>query len=760
MPPTRAETWLRRLLIAHAVWSALAACAYVVGGETGMLGFLPNSFAKDVLFTVISALGAADVRRRGWLALVIAAGYLGLVAGQVATLAWGGAPDPDFAGLSATAALLLWMAADLALAAGFVALWWWAERTRHGLRYLDPVSFAALRALSEVAIEGRHEVLPATAVARNVDGYLAELKARGRWRVRAALLLVGLLPVVPLPALAPAARKRFLERRLLAPEATRRLPAAVRKPIQAAVRTAAQMAYLGYYGDRRTWASIGYTPYALRDGATPPPPPAVAPLRTLAAPPSGDRYDAIVIGSGAAGGILAARYAEAGRRVLVVERGPHVDPRDFGDDEVRQYLRLYNEGALQLATNFSLQVLQGMCVGGGTTINNGLCLAPPEPVLAEWAEHGIEPRELQDAIAAVRAWLRVAPIPLDATSPAARRFGDAIGRLGLDGRLELMEANIAATCRGSGYCNIGCAFDAKLGTLDLVLPAAQEAHPGRLDVLADFHAERIEHGGGGATAVVGRHAGRDRSRLEADEFVVAAGAIGSSALLLRSRLGGDRVGHGLHFNVNSPLTADFPDSLAVDAFAGIQMSHAYVAPGAVPPYLVENWFNPPATQALATPGWFDRHFELMHRFRHLACAGVLVGTVTPGRVTDGDGAFEFTLSDADRERLLAGLEVAARIMLEAGAARVMPATFAYQELAGDAVGGLADRVRRSGDLLMTSAHPQGGNALGSVVDADFRVAGAANVRVCDASVFPSSVRVNPQLTVMGLAELAARRILS
>ena len=85
-----------------------------------------------------------------------------------------------------------------------------------------------------------------------------------------------------------------------------------------------------------------------------------------------------MIGSGAAGGILAYRLAEAGRKVLVLERGPHVDPREFGDDEVVQYLRLYNEGALQLATNFSLQVLQGMCVGGGTTINNALCLAPPE----------------------------------------------------------------------------------------------------------------------------------------------------------------------------------------------------------------------------------------------------------------------------------------------------------------------------------------------------------------------------------------------
>ena len=61
---------------------------------------------------------------------------------------------------------------------------------------------------------------------------------------------------------------------------------------------------------------------------------------------------------------------------------------------------------------------------------------------------------------------------------------------------------------------------------------------------------------------------------------------------------------------------------------------------------------------------------------------------------------------------------------------------------------------------MTSAHPQGGNASrGDVVDEDFRVRGFANLGLCDASVFPSSVHVNPQLTVMGMAQYAARRIL-
>jgi choline dehydrogenase-like flavoprotein len=227
---------------------------------------------------------------------------------------------------------------------------------------------------------------------------------------------------------------------------------------------------------------------------------------------------------------------------------------------------------------------------------------------------------------------------------------------------------------------------------------------------------------------------------------------------MRSKLGGSAVGHGLHFNINSPLTAVFPDH--VDAFEGIQMSHACHGGGDPPAHLVETWFNPPATQALATPGWFDDHYALMHQFRKLGCAGVLVGTTTPGRVTSGKGEFTYEPSPEDRDRVLAGLVDAARIFFEAGASRVIPATITFRPYTpDDDLGTLPEAIRTAGDLLLTSAHPQGGNAVGRVVDAGFRVAGTEGLYLCDASVFPSCVRVNPQLTVMGLAEYAARTIL-
>jgi len=339
---------------------------------------------------------------------------------------------------------------------------------------------------------------------------------------------------------------------------------------------------------------------------------------------------------------------------------------------------------------------------------------------------------------------------------AARRFKAAIGRLSLPGVFEVMEANISEACLGTGYCNIGCAYGAKVGTLDSVLPWAQQRFG--LELLADAEVERIESEGRRAVSAVGRHrATGERFAVEADEIVVAAGAIGSSALLQRSGIGGAAVGRGLHFNINSPITADFPEP--VDSFAGIQMSHAYRSSEGVPRYLVETWFNPPATQALAMPGWFDRHFENMRRYRHMACAGVLVGTTTPGRLRDGK--IEYTASSEDRDSVVEGLEVAGRIWLEAGAERVMPATFAWQEYrTPDELAELPKRILESGDLLLTSAHPQGGNALGEVVDEDFRVRGWENLYVCDASVFPSSVHVNPQLTVMGMAQYAAQRMVA
>jgi len=768
-PPLKpAERRLRALLWAHAALSVAFAVGYVLGGDVGTLGFIPNSVAKDGLFAALSVLGAADVRRRGWAAPILAGAYVCLIVGEAITLIHGGAPTQTVLGIevSGTVALLAWMAVDIVLAVWLLAWWLSAERARYGLRYLNAVAFHGLATLADVLIEGADEKVPPRRIARNVDRYLDDLNASGKGRVRLALTVLGILPPwLPLPLRAAEGRMRVLRRNFIDDVNRRRWPRPLQPIVQALVRTASQMAYLGYYGDPASWPSIGYTPFDQRPGGRAPrttdhP---YGRLETLPAPPR-TRYDTVIVGSGAAGSILAFRAAEHGKRVLLLERGPHADPREFTGDEVSQYLKLYNEGALQMATDFRLQVLQGMCVGGGTTVNNGVCLDPPAPVLDRWAQRGIERSDLERAVREVRHWLGVQPIPPHTVSAGAERFAAGVSALGLPGRIERVDANLLATCLGCGYCNIGCAYGQRHSMLDRILPEAQRLPHGSVDILPDFRALELVHDGDRVTGVLGEHAGRSRAHVTGDEVIVAAGALASSWLLQRSGIGGDRAGQGLHFNINSPLTADFPEP--VDTFAGLQMTHAYTPPGDEPAYVLETWFNPPATQALAMPGWFERHYENMLRYRHMVAGGALVGTTRGGRVRPGKNGpvLEYTPSREDLGRVVDGIKLIGRIYLAAGAERVMPATFAWREYRSAAeLDDLGTLVRDNTDLLLTSAHPQGGNAIGEpgqggVVGPDFRVHGFANLYLCDASAFPSSVGVNPQLTVMGLAQLAAGRI--
>lgn len=473
-----------------------------------------------------------------------------------------------------------------------------------------------------------------------------------------------------------------------------------------------------------------------------------------------ERADVCVIGSGAGGALIAYEAARRGHSVLVLERGPNVVESDFSDDELVMIPKLYKDGGLQMNTSHDLFLLQGSCVGGSTVLSNMVLLRAEPEVFAAWRALGSEIAD--EAIGAaydeVEADLRAAYPAPHMVSKSAERFMYGARSLGLSPEWML---KALGDCKACGLCNVGCPFGTKRSSRSTYLAWAEALG---VRVLAESDVTRLVTRGRRIDAAeVGVGRGRDRMRVRARLFVVAAGAIGSSAVLLKSGIRRN-VGTRVSMNAGAMMVAEFDETL--DAFDADQMT-VYLRDDE---WLVECTHNPVMSAALTTPGWFEQHGALMAKTRRLAYAGGMVGTAPVGKVflsrLFGGDELTFELPRDDLRKLKASLSAIAQVFFAAGARRVVLPAHHFHELHSPRDVGLIDRVMRSQrDFSLGSAHPQGGNPLAEdpgvgVVGHDFGVHGFDNLSVFDASVFPTSVRVNPVHTLLALGKCAAPRVLA
>lgn len=358
--------------------------------------------------------------------------------------------------------------------------------------------------------------------------------------------------------------------------------------------------------------------------------------------------DFVVIGSGAGGSVLAHAAASRGLRTLVVERGPYVRGRDMSHGEVEMFVRLYKDSGLQLNTSMDLVVLQGSCVGGSTVLANNVMFRASDDVLSDWERHGatLDRAALACSYERIERALGAGPSKPDNITNGSRLLYEGALAAGYDAHW--MQTALGS-CTGCGGCNTGCVWDHKPSALTTFIPWA-EAKGAR--VLADTTVDRIEWKQGTVTGLIG-HTGEAREpiAISGKLVVVAGGAIGSSALLLKSGIR-KNVGTRLSFNAGGTLLAEFPD--AIDAFDGEQMS-CYVAGEG---YTLEPVFSPPVSVAMMIPGWFEDHARLIANYRHLACAAALVGTLPNGRVVHsrffGHEEIRFRIQHGDLAKLKAG----------------------------------------------------------------------------------------------------------
>lgn len=457
--------------------------------------------------------------------------------------------------------------------------------------------------------------------------------------------------------------------------------------------------------------------------------------------------DVCVIGAGAGGAVAAAELAEGGMRVVVLEQGPRHDADRFSARPLEMLARLYRDGG-QTTTLGTPPILLplGRGLGGTTLVNSGTCFRTPSAVLERWrSEFGLE--ALADEESLDSCFQRVEhALSIQEVTPELAGRNAAVARRGAEalGWSHGFLRRNARGCVGSGVCAFGCPTSAKQHVGITYVPRA-EAAGAQVIAGADVRHVRVERG-----QVRGVEARlRDGGRLDvrAPTVVVAAGTIHTPLLLARSGLGRDsgQLGHNLALH---PATGAFAlmDEL-VDMAKGVPQSF-YVDEFAPEGIMFEGVAGPPSYVAMSLPLSGRRHAAAMASYRNLAMFGLMVSDGSRGSVRGlaGRPVIRYELAEEDVARFRSGLARMAELFRAAGAREV------YLPLPT----GVAPERARARDLKLMAFHPLGtaradARPAHGVVDGDLQLHGVRGVYVADGSVVPSSLGVNPQLTIMALA---------
>ena len=528
------------------------------------------------------------------------------------------------------------------------------------------------------------------------------------------------------------------------------------------------------------WPEIGYGPAE----------PVVTPAAT-AQPIEVDRRaagqlefetDVVVVGSGAGGGVAAARLAAAGHDVLVVEQGPPANEDRLPRTEATAFRDLYLDRGTTASHDLGISILAGSVVGGGTTINWTTILAPPDWLRTEWAtEHGLAgfDGEQTDAdLARLRAELDLQPPTV--IPPKDRLVLDGASALGWESAPT--ERN-AGPCTDCGSCGFGCRRAEKRSGPRVHLAAAI-ADGARL--LADARVDRITLSRGAATGVIGRLKRSDGTldgrpiRVRARSVVVAGGALRSPLLLQRSGVGHPALGRFLRLHPVVAVAARMP--MPVEMWIGptqAARSLHHLHPGG---FVVESAPAHPGLIGSALP-WQGGTAQaaLMREIRLYAPLIGIIRDHGSGDVTwsrGGHPRIRYRLDGRDAATARLALAQLSRLARAGGADHVRAlATPGLSWAAGDGdasferfLGAIAAMPIAPNRVTLFSAHQMGSARAGSSprdhpCDAVGRVRAGTQgavyrrLHVADASLFPTPSGVNPMLTVMAIAERTARAVL-
>jgi len=533
--------------------------------------------------------------------------------------------------------------------------------------------------------------------------------------------------------------------------------------------------------------------------------------------PENGRIDCLVIGSGPGGATVAHELYRAGKRTVLIEKGPFVV---WGSMDTRSYPRLMFRGDTATTADNAIIIRSGETMGGGSTVNIDLAFSPLEATIQaridEWRRQGLIDAEYYttERLSAAYAWVRSAIQTRQLSQSELNRDNLVLwnGARGFGVDPSLYHLN-----RFPQFQSPSPVDDKRDAARQLIVPAMQNlANP--LAVIPDamVDAVRFETAPDGRTVrAIGvtltmtepwtdyQNTVVDPCRLgippgtvvtiDADDIVLSAGTIGTTRILLNTAKtvpavdNRQMIGKGLILHPSVPLIGQFDEE--INLLEGLDSATFVDAFGVVPGFIFETMSGLPAYGALLVPGDGRQVYENLVRFGQSAGFGVML-VDTPSKsncVTldaDGNPVLIYTLSEGDKQRFATGVAVAVRMMFLGGAKTVIVPTNenVLERPDFDPMKGVyltrieeADLVEKNlkflpNRTLLTSAHLQASNKMGpnpdvAVVSTRQRVWNVLtreevpNLYVMDSSIFPTSVGANPMQSLYTFARIFSERFI-
>lgn len=493
--------------------------------------------------------------------------------------------------------------------------------------------------------------------------------------------------------------------------------------------------------------------------------------------------DIVIIGSGAGGGIAAEQFAQAGLKVLLLEEGAYYTRDDFVMEERWAYPNLYQEGAARKTRDQAIGILQGRTVGGSTTVNWTTSIRTPQPTLDYWqSEFGLNfngANDLAPYFAKAEQRLNIKPwqIAPNANNSVVQRGCQALGW-----QYTVISRNVNG-CANLGYCGMGCPINGKQSMLVSTIPAALALGA---TLISRLSVRKFNWQGDNITGIeavpVDQHF---QPRLDvsvsitAKHYILAAGAIGSPAILLRSgvpdpsgRLGKHTYLHpslisGALFAEDINGHAGAPQSVYSDQFVWPDSDHIGYKLEAAPVH--------PVLMATKLLGSGEQHSALMQQFNQLQ---VTIALMRDGFHPQSQGGsvmldsqqqpvLDYPITDYLWQGARRALLSMAELQFAAGAKQVMPIhhdarLYNRWTEAKTAINNLSMQKYRQ---TVASAHVMGGcnmsaNPAKGVVNQQGRHHQMQNLSIFDGSILPTSLGANPQLTIYGMTWLNCQLLLA